>query len=121
MPETAATAPAGSAHRLRNERQFVDGEGLRSLRARTLAGAPGAPVLLDDDQVAHFLANGFLMLTPRLPAAFHAQVYDLFLDTPLPPEEPAGENPPDGAILDYYLTRSADEVTLDALAGPPLF
>jgi photosystem II stability/assembly factor-like uncharacterized protein len=24
-------------------------------------------------------------------------------DTPLPPEEPAGENPPDGAILDYLL------------------
>ena len=24
-------------------------------------------------------------------------------DTPLPPEEPAGQNPPDGAILDYYL------------------
>lgn len=24
-------------------------------------------------------------------------------DTPLPPEVPAGENPPDGAILDYYL------------------
>ncbi|HEX5436660.1 MAG TPA: glycosyl hydrolase, partial [Gemmatimonadaceae bacterium] len=24
-------------------------------------------------------------------------------DTPLPPEEPAGQNPPDGAIIDYYL------------------
>ncbi len=24
-------------------------------------------------------------------------------DTPLPPDEPAGENPPDGAILDYWL------------------
>ena len=24
-------------------------------------------------------------------------------DTPLPPEEPAGKNPPDGAILYYYL------------------
>ena len=24
-------------------------------------------------------------------------------DTPLPQEEPAGENPPDGAIIDYYL------------------
>ena len=24
-------------------------------------------------------------------------------DTPLPPEEPAGKNPPDGAIIDYYL------------------
>src|SRR5438128_198797 len=24
-------------------------------------------------------------------------------DTPLPPEEPVGKNPPDGAIIDYYL------------------
>src|SRR5205823_1092518 len=24
-------------------------------------------------------------------------------DTPLPPEEPAGQNPPDGAIINYYL------------------
>jgi len=28
-------------------------------------------------------------------------------DTPLPPDEPAGKNPPDGAILDYYLPRPA--------------
>ncbi len=30
---------------------------------------------------------------------------DTNTDTPLPPDEPAGENPPDGAILDYYLAR----------------
>jgi len=28
-------------------------------------------------------------------------------DTPLPPDEPAGRNPPDGAIVDYYLARPA--------------
>ena len=27
-------------------------------------------------------------------------------DTPLPPEVPAGKNPPDGAILDYYLSSA---------------
>lgn len=27
-------------------------------------------------------------------------------DTPLPPEEPAGKNPPDGVIIDYYLVRT---------------
>jgi hypothetical protein len=32
---------------------------------------------------------------------------DTWTDTPLPPEEPAGENPPDGAILDYYLPTDA--------------
>ncbi len=30
-------------------------------------------------------------------------------DTPLPPEVPAGKNPPDGAILDYYLSAAARE------------
>ncbi|GAC1654422.1 MAG: hypothetical protein NVS9B12_04970 [Vulcanimicrobiaceae bacterium] len=28
-------------------------------------------------------------------------------DTPLPPEEPAGQNPPDGAMIDYYLGDAA--------------
>jgi photosystem II stability/assembly factor-like uncharacterized protein len=28
-------------------------------------------------------------------------------DTPLPPEEPAGKNPPDGAIIDYFLANDA--------------
>jgi hypothetical protein len=32
---------------------------------------------------------------------------DTWTDTPLPPEEPAGENPPDGAIIDYYLPHDA--------------
>jgi photosystem II stability/assembly factor-like uncharacterized protein len=36
-------------------------------------------------------------------------------DTPLPPEEPAGTNPPDGAILYYYLPKNADVVKLEIL------
>ena len=37
-------------------------------------------------------------------------------DTPLPPEVPAGKNPPDGAIVDYYLAgRTTGPVTLDIL------
>jgi photosystem II stability/assembly factor-like uncharacterized protein len=38
-------------------------------------------------------------------------------DTPLPPEEPAGQNPPDGAILDYLLPAKARLVTLEILDG----
>jgi len=35
-------------------------------------------------------------------------------DTPLPPEEPAGQNPPDGAIVYYYLKAAASEpVTIE--------
>ena len=34
-------------------------------------------------------------------------------DTPLPPEMPAGQNPPNGAILDFYLkSEPAQDVTL---------
>ncbi len=37
-------------------------------------------------------------------------------DTPLPPGTPAGENPPDGAIIDYYLPHAATGlVTLEIL------
>ncbi len=37
-------------------------------------------------------------------------------DTPLPPEEPAGKNPPDGAIIDYFLAKNAaGPVTLEIL------
>ena len=35
--------------------------------------------------------------------------WNMFSDTPFPPEEPAGANPPDGAILDYYLARAASD------------
>ena len=35
-------------------------------------------------------------------------------DTPIPPDEPAGKNPPDGAILDYFLAQPASgPVTLE--------
>jgi len=39
--------------------------------------------------------------------------WDNFQDTPFPAETPAGQNPPDGAILDYYLKEAAtSELTL---------
>jgi photosystem II stability/assembly factor-like uncharacterized protein len=38
---------------------------------------------------------------------------NMFLDTPLPPEEPAGQNPPDGAVLDYVLPARAAKVTVE--------
>jgi len=41
---------------------------------------------------------------------------DEYTDTPMPPDEPAGENPPDGAILDYALPASTQGlVTLEIL------
>jgi photosystem II stability/assembly factor-like uncharacterized protein len=41
--------------------------------------------------------------------------WNMFSDTPLPPEEPTGQNPPDGAILDYHLPRAASTVTIEVL------
>jgi hypothetical protein len=44
---------------------------------------------------------------------------DLNTDTPLPPEEPAGQNPPDGATIDYFLGAEAAKapVLLEILDG----
>ena len=42
--------------------------------------------------------------------------WNMNTDTPLPPDEPAGENPPDGAIIDYHLGPSVSgPVTLEIL------
>jgi photosystem II stability/assembly factor-like uncharacterized protein len=38
---------------------------------------------------------------------------DSFTGTPLPPEEPTAENPPSGAMLDYFLPSAASEVRLE--------
>ncbi len=38
--------------------------------------------------------------------------HNMFGDTPLPPEEPTGKNPPDGAMIDYFLPSEANDVSL---------
>lgn len=50
------------------------------------------------------------------PRAYRVR-WNMFSDTPLPPEEPTGENPPDGAVLDYFLPASAEQVVLEILDG----
>ena len=53
------------------------------------------------------------LFTPGL--AYRIQ-RDTYTDTPLPPDEPAAANPPDGAIVDYFLSRaSSTPVTLEIL------
>jgi photosystem II stability/assembly factor-like uncharacterized protein len=50
------------------------------------------------------------------PAAAYRIQRDINPDTPLPPDEPAAANPPDGAIIDYYLaSASSGPVTLEIL------
>lgn len=41
---------------------------------------------------------------------------NMFLDTPLPPEEPAGQNPPDGAIIDYVIRNDQQTVVLEIVS-----
>jgi photosystem II stability/assembly factor-like uncharacterized protein len=43
------------------------------------------------------------------PAPAYRYRRDTNTDTPLPPEVPAGQNPPDGAIIDYYLGSAATD------------
>jgi photosystem II stability/assembly factor-like uncharacterized protein len=38
---------------------------------------------------------------------------DSFAGTPIPPEEPTAENPPNGAVIDYLLKSSASSVQLE--------
>ena len=40
-----------------------------------------------------------------------------FLCTPLPPEEPTAENPPSGAVIDYFLKSSAGQVKIEIVDG----
>jgi hypothetical protein len=42
--------------------------------------------------------------------------YNNSTDTPLPPEEAAGRNPPDGAVIDYYLREPGKEISLEILS-----
>ncbi|MGA7424656.1 MAG: glycoside hydrolase [Candidatus Sulfotelmatobacter sp.] len=52
------------------------------------------------------------------PAPAYRIQRDTYTDTPLPPDEPTAANPPDGAIIDYYLGHAASApVTLEILDG----
>jgi hypothetical protein len=74
--------------------------------------------ILDDitplrEVAASFSAAGAHLFTPAL--AYRVQ-RDTNTDTPLPPDEPAAANPPDGAIIDYYLSHTASApITLEIL------
>jgi hypothetical protein len=93
-------------------------------------------VIKDDDLAVATHGRGFWILddiTPLRQLTPEVQAAEAFLfapqtatrvrwntntDTPLPPDEPAGENPPDGAIIDYSLgAGAAGPVVLEILDG----
>ena len=74
--------------------------------------------ILDDIAPLRELAEARAQAGPFLfaPAAATRVRRSTNTDTPLPADEPAGENPPDGAILDYSLPQAVDgPVTLEIL------
>ncbi len=63
-------------------------------------------------QMAKARSAGNYLFKPALATRVR---WNMFLDTPLPPEEPSGENPPDGTYLDYFLPENANEVSLEII------
>jgi photosystem II stability/assembly factor-like uncharacterized protein len=55
-------------------------------------------------------ANPFWLYSP---AAAYRIDNDSFPGTPIPPEEPTAENPPSGAMIDYFLKSPADKIQLE--------
>jgi photosystem II stability/assembly factor-like uncharacterized protein len=111
---------------------FNDGDDWQSLRLNMPATSIRDLVIHGDDLVVGTHGRSFWILddiTPlrqinaEMAAAtaflFRPQVayrvrWNVNTDTPLPPEEPAGQNPPDGAVLNYYLKNAATgTVTLE--------
>jgi len=122
---------------------FDDGEHWQSLRLNMPATSIRDLVIKDDDLVIGTHGRSFWILddmtplrqlnvetghalsSPRQSETGHALSllfkpanafrvrWNMWTDTPLPQEEPAGENPPDGAIIDYYVNGNAKNVSLE--------
>jgi photosystem II stability/assembly factor-like uncharacterized protein len=117
---------------------FDDGGHWRSLRLNMAPSSVRDIIVKDDDLVAATHGRGFWIMddiTPLRqidalataaaagPILFKPQIatrvrFNMNTDTPLPPDEPGGENPPDGAIIDYALAADASgAVTLEIVDG----
>ncbi len=70
--------------------------------------------ILDDMTPLRYLSAATSTAKPILfaPETAYRIDNDAFPGTPLPPEVPTAKNPPDGAILDYYLPAKEGVVTL---------
>ncbi|HYV05618.1 MAG TPA: glycoside hydrolase [Blastocatellia bacterium] len=111
---------------------FNDGDDWQPLRLNMPASSIRDLVIHNDDIVVGTHGRSFWILddiTPLREISEQVASADSFLfkpqqayrvrwnmntDTPLPQEEPGGKNPPDGAIINYYLKSSATgSVTLE--------
>jgi photosystem II stability/assembly factor-like uncharacterized protein len=113
---------------------FDDGDHWQSLQLNLPHTSMRDLWIHDDDLIVATHGRGFWILDDIAPlrevsgtlAATDAHLFtpapayriqrDTYPDTPLPPDEPFAANPPDGAIIDYYLRRIASSpVTLEIL------
>ena len=106
---------------------FDDGNHWQSLRLNMPATSIRDLIIKNDDIAIGTHGRGFWILDDilrlrqmqaTLPVLFKPQNgyrvrWSMWTDTPLPPDEPAGENPPDGEIIDYNLQNNAQEVKLE--------
>ena len=110
---------------------FDGGERWQSLRSNMPATSVRDLVVKDDDLVAGTHGRGFWILddiTPLRQLSAEALSADARLfapqlavrfrsnkntDTPLPPDEPAAPNPPDGVVIAYHLKAAARQVALE--------
>jgi photosystem II stability/assembly factor-like uncharacterized protein len=108
---------------------FDDGENWQSLRLNMPATSIRDLVIKDDDIVVGTHGRSFWILDNITPirqvtaqrkkenilykpqTAFRAR-WGMYTDTPYPQEEPAGQNPPDGAMIDYFLAEKAMNVEM---------
>ncbi len=113
---------------------FDDGDHWQSLRLNLPATSVRDLIIKNDDLAIGTHGRGFWILDDITPLrqiddkaiATNAYLFEPELayrvrwntnsDTPLPPDVPAGQNPPDGAILNYYLgSGTSGDVTLEIL------
>lgn len=113
---------------------FDDGDHWQSLRLNMPASSVRDVIIKGDDLIAATHGRGFWILDDVTPlrqltdeiAASKAHLFkpetairirwDMNTDTPLPPDEATAPNPPDGAIIDFYLgSATTGPVSLDIL------
>ncbi|MEO7273029.1 MAG: glycoside hydrolase, partial [Vicinamibacterales bacterium] len=115
---------------------FDDGDHWQSLRLNMAASSVRDLVIKDDDLVVGTHGRGIWILDDITPlrqiepstaqqdvVLFKPQTawrvrWNTNTDTPLPPDEPTAPNPPEGAIINYYLKAAANgPVTLEILGA----
>ncbi|MDQ6911992.1 MAG: glycoside hydrolase [Verrucomicrobiota bacterium] len=105
-----------------------DGENWHSLRLNMPATSVRDLIIKDDDLAVATHGRGFWILDNITPLRqigltsgdtilFKPQTalrvrWNTNTDTPLPPDEPVGENPPDGAMIDFFLAKDS-AITLE--------